>query len=171
METIAKHTVNQAVFQQLRVEKIIMEAKLRRLKVAYISLKEQIQGVVLKLSSTEKQFQIILIRWISWNKRSLRQYKRWAFYCQEKSPKFLGVAGGIEELSWGVPRIFLGKWVSLTLTFYINTHEEKKNKWSLVVQYEAKKDHQFYIHLGLARCRALEYQVWLSNPHVLGFYM
>jgi hypothetical protein len=47
METIAKHTVNQAVFQQLRVEKIIMEAKLRRLKVAHTSLKEQMQGVVL----------------------------------------------------------------------------------------------------------------------------
>jgi hypothetical protein len=65
MEAIAKHRVDQAAFQQLRVEKIFMEAKLRRLKVAHASLKEQMQGVVLQLSSTEKQLQIILIRWIS----------------------------------------------------------------------------------------------------------
>ena len=76
-----------------------------------------------------------------------------------KKPKVPGVAGGIEELSWGVPIIFLEKWVSLTLTFYINSNE-KKNKWSLVIQYEAKKDHQFHIHLGLARCWANECQVW-----------
>jgi len=65
MEAIAKHRVDQAAFQQLRVEKIIMEAKLRRLKVTHTSLKEHMQGVVLQLSSTEKQLQIILIRWIS----------------------------------------------------------------------------------------------------------
>jgi hypothetical protein len=65
MEAIAKHRVDQAAFQQLRVEKIFMEAKLRRLKVAHASLKEHMQGVVLQLSSTEKQLQIILIRWIS----------------------------------------------------------------------------------------------------------
>jgi hypothetical protein len=45
---------NQAAFEWLKKERVIVETELGSLKVAYSSLKEQIQGVILQLGYNDK---------------------------------------------------------------------------------------------------------------------
>lgn len=58
-EAITINRANQAAFEWLKKEKVVMETELWSLKVAYSSLKEQIQGVILQLGYNDKLLQVV----------------------------------------------------------------------------------------------------------------